>query len=550
MLNMARASIRKRRSGHDPDLDRRRTTADQGRGGGIGGGAGGHDIVDQGQAAAGNTCAGARRKLEGCGQVAPPRRPIQPGLGAGVAAAPQQVSFGTQLQPPGDSRGNLPGLVEPPLAQARRSQRHRQHGIDGTTCLRDHGVGKPFGQCWRQIEAFVVLQSPQHAVPGEGIGHGGDAAFERRWLGQAAAASLDLAADGQGAAAAARRQPAMLGPARGAEAAIGQLTAGFAQGWQDGVDRQEHARQYTEAMPSDERAVSAARPVDGGALQRQLARLERQPEPPWLHTEAARRMAERLAWIKRSPQQIVDWWARQSASQALLSQAHPKAEYVALERNANLRDMRLQAQARPWWALARRARAGRARIVESELQAASADLVWANMVLHWVADPQVLMRQWQRALKVEGFLMFTTLGPGSLALLRAVYAEAGWGPPHAPLVDMHDLGDMLVEAGFAEPVMDQEILTLTFADPGALLRELRGLGGNADPRRSPGLRTPRWRERLLAALAARAGADGRIGLEVELVYGHAFKAAPKARVAAETQIGLEAMREMMRAGRR
>jgi malonyl-CoA O-methyltransferase len=170
------------------------------------------------------------------------------------------------------------------------------------------------------------------------------------------------------------------------------------------------------------------------------------------------------------------------------------------------------------------------------------------MVLHAVADQQALMRQWQRALVVDGFLMFTTLGPGSLQTLREIYQSAGWGSPHAPFVDMHDLGDMLVEAGFAEPVRDQETLTLTYADPAALLHELRGLGGNANPDRQPGLRTPRWRERLLHALAARAGADGRIGVEIELVYGHAFKGMPKAAVAPETLIGLDAMREMVRAG--
>ncbi len=94
---------------------------------------------------------------------------------------------------------------------------------------------------------------------------------------------------------------------------------------------------------------------------------------------------------------------------------------------------------------------------------------------------------------------------------------------------MHDLGDMLVQAGFADPVMDQETITLTWDSPQALLAELRSLGGNASPLRCAGLRTPRWRARLLRPWNERAGADGRLALAFEVVYGHAFKAAPRPR---------------------
>ena len=172
------------------------------------------------------------------------------------------------------------------------------------------------------------------------------------------------------------------------------------------------------------------------------------------------------------------------------------------------------------------------------------------MMLHLAEDPLHLMQHWQRALAVDGFLMFSTLGPGSLQGLRAVYARCGWPVPHAPFVDMHDLGDMLVHAGFADPVMDQEILTLTWPDAEAMLRELRSLGGNADPARGAGLRTPRWRQRLCIELQQLRGPDGRLRLDFELVYGHAFRAAPKPRVAAQTSVALDEMRAMVRSPRR
>jgi malonyl-CoA O-methyltransferase len=159
------------------------------------------------------------------------------------------------------------------------------------------------------------------------------------------------------------------------------------------------------------------------------------------------------------------------------------------------------------------------------------------------------MREWQRALVVDGFLMFTTLGPGTLQSLREAYRAHGWGTSHAPWTDMHDLGDMLVEAGFADPVMDQETLRLTWSSPQAALDELRTLGANDDAARFAGLRTPRWRERLLEALGARRDAQGRVLLEFEVVYGHAFKPVPRAKVAAQTEVGLDDMKAMLNRGR-
>jgi malonyl-CoA O-methyltransferase len=140
--------------------------------------------------------------------------------------------------------------------------------------------------------------------------------------------------------------------------------------------------------------------------------------------------------------------------------------------------------------------------------------------------------------------MFSTFGPGTLQSLHERYAARGWPPPAAALVDMHDLGDMLIEAGFAEPVMDQETVTLNWPDAEALLAELRTLGGNADLARAGGLRTPRWRRELLAVL--QPAAESRPALEFEVVYGHAIRPRPRLPMAAETRVGLEAMRSILR----
>jgi malonyl-CoA O-methyltransferase len=247
--------------------------------------------------------------------------------------------------------------------------------------------------------------------------------------------------------------------------------------------------------------------------------------------------------VRRQPAVVVDWWSQAGASHELLRRAYPKARVRRVETSAAPR-----ARATPWWS-PRRWR-HEAAVEASALPSHGAQLLWANMMVHNVADPGALFAEWHRALAVDGFVMFSTLGPDTLKGLRQIYRDAGWGPPHAPFVDMHDLGDMLVRAGFADPVMDQEQLRLTWATPAALREELRTLGGNADPMRMAGLRTPRWRARLDAVLAERAGPDGRIALEFEVVYGHAFVPPPRALVSAETRLGVEQLRDMARAGRR
>ena len=272
------------------------------------------------------------------------------------------------------------------------------------------------------------------------------------------------------------------------------------------------------------------------------------PEPPWLHLEAARRLAERLAPMRVDPGRVLDWGAGPGGGQGALRQRYPKAEIVAVEPDASWLARAGRSSERRWWSL------GRARVpahvaAEPDALLGRAQLVWANMVLHGVLDPPALFARWHELLAVDGFVAFSCLGPGTLAELREIYAGSGWPAPTPGFVDMHDLGDMFVAAGFADPVLDQETLTLSWAGAEALLAELRQLGGNAAPDRFAGLRTPAWRRRLVAALEARAGADGRISLSFEIAYGHGFKAAPRLQ-GGEVAVSLDDMRAMVRRPRR
>ena len=276
-------------------------------------------------------------------------------------------------------------------------------------------------------------------------------------------------------------------------------------------------------------AAPASPPLtDAPALAHVLARQARSAEPPWLHREVARRMAERLPVIRQAPENWLDWWGFTGAGAAAVQAVWPQARRSVVEPSAALAQRSRSAGGLAWWSLLQRRRhAATPVLMPQQVAPAQAGMLWANLVLHTQADPPQALAEWHRALAVDSFLMFSTFGPDTLAELRALYAEAGWPAPHPPFADMHDVGDALVQAGFADPVMDQERLQLTWTSPQALLAELRSLGGHLGRERFAGLRTPRWRQALLAALQRRADAQGRIMLGFELVYGHAYKAAPR-----------------------
>ena len=239
-----------------------------------------------------------------------------------------------------------------------------------------------------------------------------------------------------------------------------------------------------------------------------------------LEAEIGARMLERLDYVKLAPRRVLDAGSGPLREARLLAQRYRGAEVLALDISPAM----LRA-GRPRWRFFRRSvpMSVGADFARLPLAAASVELVWSNMALHWAPDPLAALREFHRALAVEGLLMFSTLGPDTLAELRLA---AGGARVHA-FTDMHDLGDMLVAAGFAEPVMDMERVTMVYADGAALLADLRASGQTcALSGRARGLGGRRFRESLMDNLAAQRR-DGKLPVSYEVVYGHAWKPAPK-----------------------
>ena len=271
---------------------------------------------------------------------------------------------------------------------------------------------------------------------------------------------------------------------------------------------------------------------------------------PWLHEEVARRMEDRLQWIRQAPASWCHWDPVRAGLQAhaLVSARYPQARCQVYETSAHCEPVARQALAKPWW---NPARWGAGALQMGPPADADVQMLWSNMALHMAADPQDLIGRWHRALAVDGYLMFSCLGPDTLRELHGVYAAMGWPPAGHAFTDMHDWGDMLVHAGFAEPVMDMERITLTFATPERLVQELRELGANLHPDRFPSLRGRRWRDKLYQVLSERLadpGQKGQLALTFEIIYGHAFKPAPRVRVSSSSAVSLQDMRAMLRKG--
>jgi malonyl-CoA O-methyltransferase len=171
----------------------------------------------------------------------------------------------------------------------------------------------------------------------------------------------------------------------------------------------------------------------------------------------------------------------------------------------------------------------------------SVDLVFANAALQWSTRPVETFADIGRVLRPGGLVIFSTFGPDTLRELRAAWAEADGRLRVHDFIDMHDYGDMMMRAGLADPVVDVERMTLTYADAIQLMREIKLIGGaNAQRERQRGML---GRQRLAAVCAAYEqfrDADGRLPCSYEVVHGHAWGPAQR-RIAGETRVPLDSL---------
>jgi len=258
-----------------------------------------------------------------------------------------------------------------------------------------------------------------------------------------------------------------------------------------------------------------------------------------LQREVCDRLRARLDFMTLKPGRVLDVGSGTGYELAHLRSRYPEAELCALDiAPAMLHAARARLPPPTW---AQRALAPFLSRSGPQLHVLCADmdrlplannsmnLVWSSLALQWAHDLDATIKGIHRVLAPGGLLIFATFGPDTLKELRSAFAAIDDAPHVNQFIDLHDIGDMLVNAGFVSPVMEMEVLTLTYADLKTLMRDLKGIGAhNAASARRRGLLGKSAWARLEQAYEAQR-LEGRLPATFEVIYGHAWVGDKKRR---------------------
>jgi malonyl-CoA O-methyltransferase len=262
-----------------------------------------------------------------------------------------------------------------------------------------------------------------------------------------------------------------------------------------------------------------------------------------LHKEINTRLLGRLDLVKLKPQSILDAGCGTGSASAELLKRYRGTRVTALDLSEAM-----LAQAARKQKLFRKFQRVCGDLADLPLAGDSQDLVISNLALHWSGNLDQVMSEFARVLRPDGLLSFSTFGPDTLGELRAAWAAVDSHNHVNLFVDMHDIGDALVRAGFADPVLDVEHVTVNYSSLAELMRDLKATGeGNATAGRPPGLSTPRQIKALAEAYESNRSADG-LPATYEVVYGHAWATAPRQRqtLNGETLVPIDSLRTRQR----
>lgn len=238
-----------------------------------------------------------------------------------------------------------------------------------------------------------------------------------------------------------------------------------------------------------------------------------------LQREVESRLLERIEFQRHEPNMILDLGCGTGSASRTLAKQFPQASVIALD-----------------WAPAMLAQAGEGSEKNSggglnrlcadmhamPLAARSADLIFSSLALQWSYDIPAVFREFRRIMKADAMLVFTCFGPDTLHELKQAWRAVDDLPHVNDYPDMHDIGDELLAAGFREPVMDAERLTLEYPDVMSLMRELKGIGAhNVANKRSHGLTGKTRLKTMLEAYEPFRRGD-RYPASYEIIYGTAF----------------------------
>ncbi|MCZ8130197.1 MAG: malonyl-ACP O-methyltransferase BioC [Steroidobacteraceae bacterium] len=236
-----------------------------------------------------------------------------------------------------------------------------------------------------------------------------------------------------------------------------------------------------------------------------------------LQKQVREELLDRLQLVAFEPRVVVDLGCGTAHATRALRDRYRAARVVAIDLAPRM--LAAAKERMGWFRRFDRVQADATRL---PLRAGCVDLLYSSLMLQWAPDLDAAFAEVRRVLAPRGYFTFTTFGPDTLGELRAAWAEVDDYVHVNRFVDMHEVGDALVRAGLADPVMDVERITVTYADVRGLMRDLKSIGAhNVAAGRPPGLTGP-GRLRKLEAAYERFRRDGRLPATYEVVYGQAW----------------------------
>ena len=255
-----------------------------------------------------------------------------------------------------------------------------------------------------------------------------------------------------------------------------------------------------------------------------------------LQTEVRQRMFERLALVKLDPQRILDAGCGTGRGSQMLLARYPKSQVLSMDFAMGMLKLTQTSTGGLKQVLKSMLGMQQHNLLCADIESlpiadASMGLVWSNLAVQWCNDLDKTLSEMHRVLQPEGLLMFSTFGPDTLKELRAA---TNADPNHVHVsrfIDMHDIGDALVRAGFSAPVLDVEHFELTYDDVKSVMRDLKAIGAhNAAQGRNRGLQGRGFLQKIIENYEGYRIA-GKLPATYEVVYAHAWKPQPKPQFA-------------------
>lgn len=254
--------------------------------------------------------------------------------------------------------------------------------------------------------------------------------------------------------------------------------------------------------------------------------------------EIGERLFQRLSYLKINPRYILDLGCGTGEFSQQLKKQYPNAIIVGFDLALNMLIEAKSKQANGSWFLTG------GDMARLPFPSGLFDLIFANQAIHWACDMQLALRELNRVMNVDGCLMFSTLGPDTMMEIRNAWSMVDVYAHTNHFADMHDLGDVMLQEAFVDPVVDMEKITLHYYNLSAMVRALKAQGvRNTNPNRNAAMTGKKNWQQFEKAYAKYITPDEKYPLTYEVVYGHAWKGAKmQTSSGSETLISIDQIR--------